>query len=223
MAARFLGEQADGKIRPPGFVESDGRHGYREWVHYWKEMLSRPEIKTAKGVAVPKSSPEFLDVLRSKSKLHFMLVDTGSLMDSNPADELSDAADELFETLVETDGTTHVKEHARHLRQAAAEVFERAGLTEKPYFKRREPVPCRIGTMTKEFTLDYAFGDDVGPWAVFQYANVTKDASACAASLILQQSRRAERSSPVKAWRWYTPTASWLTHSPESPRRRSKT
>src|SRR4051812_28985393 len=76
MAARFLGEQADGKIRPPGFVESDGRHGYREWVHYWKEMLSRPEIKTAKGVAVPKSSPEFLDVLRSKSKLHFMLVDT---------------------------------------------------------------------------------------------------------------------------------------------------
>lgn len=94
VAYRFLGAYKD-RINPPTFVPEDSRHAYREWITFWRMQLRRDTIRKRSGVRVKRESPEFLEVLSSKSKPRFMLVEAAKLFDTLNG-QLGAARDDYF-------------------------------------------------------------------------------------------------------------------------------
>ena len=105
IAARFLAEKPDrpGEVETrhiPAFVTS--RPAYAQWVEFWRVELSRAEIASVSrpGIKVGRNSPDYLDILAASSRGNFVLTEGGRLLD--PVGDPQDAADYLFERLVET-------------------------------------------------------------------------------------------------------------------------
>ena len=105
IAARFIAERPDysGQVYAksiPQYVISPS--AYRQWVQYWREQIidamEIPFVPTGRGNGLP--AVEFLEELAQSSKGNFVLVPGGELLDQ--VAEPQDAADYLFETLVET-------------------------------------------------------------------------------------------------------------------------
>src|SRR5438270_12135897 len=94
VGARFFGEDEDG-IRAPSYVHSKNRTVYREWVLYWQKALSDTNV-----VRVPRTSPEFVDALKSRSRDNFILVDGGTFLSSIGQQDFPAALNELFEAFV---------------------------------------------------------------------------------------------------------------------------
>src|SRR5262249_40338444 len=90
VSAKFIGEQTDGKVRAAAsIVRPDDRRAYKQWIAYWRAMIVKDAIMTRHGL-VHRSSPEFPDVLRSKAKPQFLLVDGGTLLDEVAGADLTE-------------------------------------------------------------------------------------------------------------------------------------
>ena len=66
--SRFAGETTVGGrsvIRPPAHLHMESANAYRQWVDYWRLMMSRSTIKGSDGVARKRSDPEFVEILSS--------------------------------------------------------------------------------------------------------------------------------------------------------------
>ena len=189
IVARFLGEQSDGKVRAPGIVPKEDRHAYKEWISYWRIMLSKDEIKSDSGERIHKSSPDFIRILQSKSKSSFMLVDAGFMRGTVNANELSEIANECFDTLVQEPDVDRLREHKMALRKATNEAFEMAGVRSFGDLQRGFSVPCKIRKVPKNLPFDYALLHDGEPLAVFHTVSVPQNASICSASFMFEKLR----------------------------------
>jgi hypothetical protein len=119
---RFLGAYKD-RINPPKFVPEDTRHAYREWITFWRTQLRRDTIRKRSGARVKRDSPEFLEVLSSKSKPSFMLVEAAKLFDSLNG-HIADARDEYFAALVASVSPADRHKHvAQALKKSAGRVI----------------------------------------------------------------------------------------------------
>ncbi len=167
VSARFLGESPDGGIRAPAFVHPDTRHAYKQWVEYWRLMINKKSITTKTGDEAKQSDPRFLDVLRSKVKPQFFLVDAGSLMEAVDPQDFEEMTDELFETLVQDERSSSGQDHSLKLRAATNKVIKRSKVREAGDFQESFPILCPVGTHHKPFTFDYAFGPTESPKAIF--------------------------------------------------------
>lgn len=201
IAAKFLGEQADGRIVAPGIVPKENRHEYREWITYWRLLLAKPLLRGDDGRDALKSSPDFMRVLQSKSKASFMLCEAGYIKDRVAASELPDIVDEYFEAMVKESMPEHLREHRRALRKATNEALKLVtdGAEEVGSLRNRVPVPCRIGKVNKPLVFDHALLTDDVPRAVFQRVMIPEDSSICAASFMFDKVRHKRgHSAPVK-------------------------
>ncbi len=168
--ARFLAEKPD----RPG--EVDGRsipsfitnaQVYKQWVAFWRKALDRWEIEpTRGGLAVPRSSPDFLDALAKKGRGNFLLARAGYLLDPVGHEELPDLTAHLYGQLVAT--TTPEEPKDSDLDDTCKRLIEQTNLTADVHLKNTYPVECRLergGTGTFEFS--YAYGNG-RPLALYQ-------------------------------------------------------
>ncbi len=102
--ARFAGEkpgvpgEIDGRTIP-SFITSPS--AYRQWVRYWRATINKTEIPRPGGPPVPRTSPDFIETLKTSGRGEFLVTDGGFLLDEIPVGNLSELADYLFTTLVE--------------------------------------------------------------------------------------------------------------------------
>jgi hypothetical protein len=194
VAAQFLGEPAGKHV--PTFVPSADRAAYRQWLKYWRTIISQDELKSDKGKKIPSSSPEFIDAIRAKAKPHFMLVEGGMLLEEAP---LPDLVTELFALLVE-DTSDMVKAHSATLKKASNSVLAASGAKERGDFHHDKEVPCKIGHMMKRFRFDYAIGgnEDAFPAVVFQRVPVLSEKSVHSAAFMFERLKQS-RSNKLKS------------------------
>ena len=177
VTSRFLGEQSDDKVRAPSFVQPDNRDAYRQWVEYWKTLLAKKTIRSDSGESVSSTSPRFFDVMRTKAKSQFMLVDSGRMMDKIRVTEVGSISNELFESVVKYDHSASRHDQSSQLREATNEVFKLAGLNKKTGLKRRVQVTGKFGHTSKEITFDFAISRDSRPDVVMQRVQLPIDKS----------------------------------------------
>jgi hypothetical protein len=128
VAHRFLGGYQN-RIDPPKFVPEESRHAYREWVTFWRTQLGRKTIRKRSGSRVKRESPEFIEVLSSKSKPRFMLVEAAKLFDPLNGN-IGAAAEQFFATLVRSVSSEDKhKQAAKDLKKSAAAVIHDAVVT----------------------------------------------------------------------------------------------
>lgn len=176
-AARFLGEK-DGKIRVPSLIEKDSHHAYREWLQYWRYQLLAPSIRRDTGGIVERESPDFLAVLKEKSKDFFRLVDGGGLMERIPVSALGDFANELFQKLVELPRpTSTAKSEAIELHAATKQLLAETGISGRNDYKHDLPVPRKVHGVMRSFMVDAAIGPIAHPKAVFKKVLLSKNQS----------------------------------------------
>ncbi len=105
VSARFLFE------RPNLLGEVDGRAvpnwmgnlgAYKQWIAYWRASVSKAAYQPATGgAAMPITSPDFVKAIQSANKGQYVLVEAGVLLDGVPSNEVEDACEFLFRTLVQ--------------------------------------------------------------------------------------------------------------------------
>lgn len=170
--SRFAGETTVGGksvIRPPAHLHMESANAYRQWVDYWRLIMSRSTIKGSDGVARKCSDPEFVDILKSKSREQFMLVEGGYLLDSYKKKELQQIADELFEELV----ARPVEQESQHrtavvkLKAACKQALDESGLPKRSDFFTGYPCTFHVGKASEGFQFDYGLHDK-HPEAIFQ-------------------------------------------------------
>lgn len=178
VAARFLGERPDGKVKPPSMVAPDSRDAYRQWVHYWRLQIAKPVLDLAGRGPVMRHCPEFLDAIRTKSKPQFILVEAGSLLESIATDELPGLVDELFDELVEPPAVPdRGRAESEVLRESAANFFIKTQLAGRPDFHAHFPQVCKVHGILREIHFDNAVGDVGRPLAVFQRVLLLREQS----------------------------------------------
>jgi hypothetical protein len=161
IAARFLAEKSgrEGEVDGrsiPSFVTSVS--AYKQWIEFWRAELDKSEIESVDeaGKKAALGDPSYLDILMNSSKGNFVLVDGGFLLD--PVEDVDDAVDFLFSTLVESG----VQEDPRDvsLDEVCDRLIEETNLSNDPYFRSAYPVPCAVAPNVEErFEFSYAYGN----------------------------------------------------------------
>ena len=160
IVARFAGEKTVGGksiVQPPAHLHVESANAYRQWVEYWRLMMSRATIKGEDGVARKRAEPEFVDILKSKSREQFMLVEGGYLLDSYTKKDLPHVVDELFDELV----ARPVEQESQHraaavkLKAACKQALAESGLPERKDFWPNYPCTFRVGKASEGFVFDY--------------------------------------------------------------------
>ena len=172
-ASKFAGEETTptGKtrVRPPSHLQVESTDAYRQWIDYWRTLMSRPTIVSRRGEVIPRENVDFLENLRNKSREQFALVDGGQLLEAIQPHELQEVVDELFAELVavpsERDKTHAIA--AIQLRKATTRSLKEAGLSDRDDFYEKYSCVCRIGDVSEGFEFDFAIHAQ-SPSAVIQ-------------------------------------------------------
>jgi hypothetical protein len=156
---------SDGVVEPR-FIASetaefvDDKDNFDRWVSFWESQCKKPEISLRGKAAVPRSSEEFLDALRTTQKGNFLLYDAGRVREELATEDVAGAANFLFRELVT--GGRHPGEHAGAVddfKTECDELMAEAGLTSRPDWLGSSQVTCRIENVDQEFTFNYVLGN----------------------------------------------------------------
>lgn len=176
--ARFIGEASGRPLKDcaPSFINAKSRDVYAQWVRHFRRALAKDCISPRGSDPVPKSSPEFLDALRSKSRGNYLLVSAGVLLDRVSAEDMDDTVDFLFEKLVGDQHQDPKDQEHRILRRSWKKVVSTAGLRRRSDFKERYNLRCSIEGVSRDLKFDNAIANGK-PTAVFQHALLHRDES----------------------------------------------
>jgi hypothetical protein len=156
-AARFLAEkpercgEVDGRSIPP-FVTS--ATAYKQWIEFWRHELENNEMESVQdsGKRASRSVSAFLDILVESNKGNFVLTEGGFLLD--PIEDIDEAADFLFNTLVETNAQEQPRDVT--LDEVCERLIEKSNLSRDANFHNGFPVKCEVETF--EFSYAYRNG-----------------------------------------------------------------
>ena len=184
ISAHFLAERHDApngvdSRKIPHFISIRNANTYIQWVKHWRYLLRQETITPVNGgIEITAQSPEFLQALQGYGGESYSLIDGGYFLDEVTADNIEDAAAELFDTLVkvETEMDAELEISQPRLNQTVKRLFDRSGLSRHPNFLQSYPVYCRINSSVgsgngdlEEIKFSYAFGNGTPQ---FLYQNV---------------------------------------------------
>jgi hypothetical protein len=164
--SRFLGQQDNRKVSPPSFVEKADRHAYRQWFDYWTYQLKANSLTRDGKPSVERTSHEFLDALKEKSKAKFLMTNGGFLGQKVLASELDGALMDLFQRLVEKPVADKVRTEAADLRVACDHVFQESGIADS--LTPDVTIERTVRGVKRPFTADFAVNAGSSPAAVFR-------------------------------------------------------
>ena len=197
-AARFLGEdRGEGTLsRLPRRLGASQRSLYQQWVEYWRHQLQQPSLtRSGNGRAVPRESPEFLDVLATKSKPGCMLVDAGIVRDDEPPLAISTLVDELFETLVLEEAERTVGDpqgEAISLRNAARAAFSQSNLKTRDDYREKYDWLCLVNGVQRTLRIDHALKlpfETEPPTAIFQHVLLKRQNSVMGTAFLFDRAK----------------------------------
>lgn len=196
VSARFLGESRDihAEVVAPRRLRVRDQDAYRQWVHYWREQMSRSSLNiNGNGHQVPRESPEFLDALRHKSKRQFVLVDGGFISAEVDASEVDEVVNDLYDTLVDDTPERRVvsEEECVLLKKAINRVFFDSGIGALSGYSAKLPLTFRVDGKALGFTFDSGVYTN-RPHALFQHANLARPMTVNAAAFMFDCVCRAE-------------------------------
>lgn len=191
--ARFIGEQPDGSLRVPSLVEKQDRHAFREWHTYWRHQLATDGIRRRSGEVVPKTSPDFLEALREKSKEQFRLTDGGTFSETIAEREMDRALGELYDRIVERPEAQLVRAEKVELSDACKQLFHNSGIAARDDLKHDLQLPRKIHGVTRTFTADFALGPTGHPSAILQRVLLLRDQSIDSNTLMFEAILSGER------------------------------
>lgn len=179
VAARFAGEPNREKatIKPPANLHVNSRVAYRKWIRYWRELMSRPEIRSAKGDFVSRDSDTFVAALQDKSKPQYKLVRGGEFL-RVVSGHLNDVVDELFDEIVGQSRASTISPSAdasRLLKSTGRKVLAASYLAGRQGFRGNGfPWVCPVGSEKVPFTFDGAIHNGLAPSALFDMVQLWK-------------------------------------------------
>jgi hypothetical protein len=181
-AARFIGDNTETQTTEhyPRFVRSRNYPVYKDWVSYWRQLLTQESLPAGRGRAsVPRTSPEFLDALRLKSKENFVLVQGGIIPASVKPRELPKVAEDLFVELID-DGKSEDYEltEARLLAASTKAFLRHSGLKRHPSFNTHYPVQYSFYGVPRHVEFSFGLGGSADnpspqPNALFQITRLS--------------------------------------------------
>lgn len=160
--ARFLAEKAN---RPgdvdrrsiPDWVTS--HNAYRQWVRYWRDAVSENSIEPLRGgELIPASSPAFMDALRETAQGNFMLLESGSVMNSVGEEDLPAVANQLFAQLVQ-EASAAEEPKDRSFEARCDELLMKSQLKAHRHFHDRYPVKYTVRGVEEEYVFSHALAN----------------------------------------------------------------
>lgn len=166
IAAKFIGDD-EGKFT--GFPATSS---IKDWVSYWKAFIGKQEVRDNSGKLIHSTDPAFFELLKSKSKAQYALVDAGELLDKVDNDELKDVAESLFMELVspptkKSKQDKHVLVCAKQMADNVRFAVSSSDLQKQDGFRERYPWVCINADQREWFNFDYAIHDG-GPQLIMQ-------------------------------------------------------
>lgn len=152
---------------------------YRRWLDFWRVQITSKEITPVRGEPVPRTSPKFLDALRTTQEGNYLLFDGGRISTPIAANEMDDAASFLFDDIISR--RREVAEEHDTLVQIADRAIQDAGLYDR--IETQYKMTCKMFGVPQDVTLNYAVVDD-SPIALMQRISLRKQQSAMSAALI---------------------------------------
>lgn len=165
VVARFLAEKRDrpGEVDGrsiPSFVSND--QNYRYWIRYLRTAINKPAIEPVRGGAsVPRSAPEFLDVLAQSGRGSYQLVDGGEFVDLNEEEPLglTAALEQLYAALVDPTGALEDRTDPS-LDLLMDRYLSEVGLSSNPHFFNNFSLECRWGQdVSERFEFSHAYSN----------------------------------------------------------------
>jgi hypothetical protein len=159
--ARFVGEKLDqpGEVdgrSVPGFITS--LSAYKQWVKYWRVALSQSDYAPpAGGAKISRSTPGFMEALKTSGTGNFLLADGGVLLDDLAAEELPSVVNQLFDRLVESGPVEEPRDMT--LDEMCDELMEESKLAQHPHFRTRYAVKCPINGVEEEYIFTHGLGN----------------------------------------------------------------
>lgn len=164
IAAKFVGDDDD---KSSGIPSSSSM---KDWISYWKQFISRDEARDNSGKTVRSTDPAFYELLKSKSKAQYALVDAGNLLDSVDTPELKAVADALFVDLVAVaprKASSAPKMAEKQMIENAREAVKNSKVCRIEGFRERYDWVCSNQDRREYFHFDYGVHDH-GPQLVMQ-------------------------------------------------------
>ena len=171
VAARFVAEkpkdhgEVDGR-RIPDFVTSQS--AYKQWIQYWCSQLESLQIEPLTGGnPINRSSPEYLEALKSTSNGNFVLTDGGFLLDDVASSDIPKALEYLYATLVDVPRPPEAVEAQEQpfLQDLCTGLLKRAGIYTSKKLLRPYTV-TNPGTTTRraeKYKFSYAIPEEGTP------------------------------------------------------------
>lgn len=202
VVARFLGENGspDSPIFPPRYLKVRSVDSYRQWLYYWRNMITRTIVTSREGKVVNISSPEFIDSLKSKSRDQFLLVEGGHLLDDIADMDINSIVSDLFETLVNESSTVEdrvEKREAKLLKDVCHQLLADSGLKARDDFWDSFDWLCPVANASQHFRFDYALHGPK-PKAIYQRVLLSRQPSINNAAFMFDCMNRAKIVPPEK-------------------------
>lgn len=197
LSARFLGEDTSspGTVRAPRSLKVHDQEAYSEWIRHWREQMSLPALSiNANGEQVSRESPKFVDALKNKSKLHFILVDAGFLRGKTDPKDIGDVVSDLFESLVadkKAEASDATEEESHILTATIAHAIKDSGIAKIKGYSTKLPLTFPVDSHSLAFTFDSGIYTD-RPIALFQHANLTRPSSVNSAAFMFDCIRKSD-------------------------------
>jgi hypothetical protein len=160
--ARFSGEKVNGHVTvsPPSHLQIQSKRAYRQWIEYWRAILSKPVLVDNHGKAIDRKDSSFLGLVMGKSKQQYYLVDGGEFLEKVDPTKLDEVADELYADLVavESESTSNQAraEASRELLRSCRAAVVESGLKERSDFFDGFHFACEFKGRTLPVHFDYA-------------------------------------------------------------------
>ncbi len=147
--AKFWGSDDFGGIdkrRIPKFVSS--KSAYSQWIETWYRIIKKPKIEyIGRSESELSTCSKSLDALITTSNGNYFLQNGGEVFQPVNADNVSDALNFLYQTLVDEEQEDGPE--TMTLDAACIRVIEQIDLKKDPNFKENAIVECPFGDVKK--------------------------------------------------------------------------
>lgn len=127
---------------------------YKRWVKHWNGLLDQEHASFYRGKTVPRSNPEFLDVLLESQQGNYVLFDGGVIEENIGAAEIEHATKFLYERLVSRPEFRAAAAKKR-IGAMSIEALEGAGITDLPGYQKALHIKCRALGVQQDLVFDF--------------------------------------------------------------------
>lgn len=164
---------------------------YCQWVDHWQYLCGQSHIDVA-GKKVSRRSSEFLRGLLANQDGSYLLYEAGYIAAEVSSSARDEAADYLFETLVQTPATNSIIAETESFADKCNSVFRDAGILDREEFRTAVQVELEITASNREpFKFDHAWQrQEIG--ALIQRVDLRRQPSTTNTAFLFEHAKKTD-------------------------------